>query len=128
MREESLRDALMMRERMHHQVGYRVKREDKLTKPEMGHLKKHGAPPMRHLREFKVPSAARLTSSEPRQQDQRNWRWRHWRRRRQQQQQQKRASAPWSRRCAAAAAKGRLQNAVMHHIHNRVTPKANRLS
>ena len=36
------------------QVGYRVKREDKLTKPELGHLKKHNAPPMRKLREFKV--------------------------------------------------------------------------
>lgn len=36
------------------QVGYRVKREDKLTKPELGHLKKHNAPPMRKLREFKL--------------------------------------------------------------------------
>ena len=41
------------------QVGYRVKREDKLTKPELGHLKKHGAPAMRHLREFKVLLTAR---------------------------------------------------------------------
>lgn len=36
------------------QVGYRVKREDRLTKPELGHLKKHNAPAMTRLREFKV--------------------------------------------------------------------------
>ncbi len=37
------------------QVGYRVaSRENKLTKPELGHLKKHNAPALRNLREFKV--------------------------------------------------------------------------
>jgi len=37
------------------QVGYRVaSRENKLTKPELGHLKKHSAPALRNLREFKV--------------------------------------------------------------------------
>jgi large subunit ribosomal protein L3 len=46
------------------QVGYRVKREDKLTKPEMGHLKKHGAPPMRHLREFKVQDVSAYESGQ----------------------------------------------------------------
>ena len=38
------------------QVGYQVCRENKITKPEAGHLKKAGAPPMKHLREFKVGS------------------------------------------------------------------------
>ena len=32
-------------------------RENKLTKPELGHLKKHSAPALRNLREFKVPAA-----------------------------------------------------------------------
>ena len=36
------------------QVGYRVCKEKKVTKPELNHLKKAGAPPMRTLREFKV--------------------------------------------------------------------------
>jgi len=36
------------------QVGYAVVPECKLTKPENGHLKAAGAPPMRHLVEFKV--------------------------------------------------------------------------
>ncbi|GBG77084.1 hypothetical protein CBR_g23410 [Chara braunii] len=36
------------------QVGYRRVREKKLTKPELGHLKKAGAVPMRHLQEFRV--------------------------------------------------------------------------
>jgi len=40
------------------QVGYRVaSRENKLTKPELGHLKKHSAPALRNLREFKVRAA-----------------------------------------------------------------------
>ena len=36
------------------QVGYKVCREDKITKPEVGHLNKAGVPAMKHLREFKV--------------------------------------------------------------------------
>lgn len=36
------------------QVGYRVTKEKKLTKPEIGHLAKSELPPMRKLREFKV--------------------------------------------------------------------------
>lgn len=36
------------------QVGYQVVAERKLTKPEVGHTTKAGAPPLRHLREFKV--------------------------------------------------------------------------
>eukprot|EP00983_Pelagomonas_calceolata_P027024 848902-Pelagomonas_calceolata.AAC.5 len=36
------------------QVGYKTVPERKVKKPELGHLKKAGCPPMRHLREFKV--------------------------------------------------------------------------
>lgn len=36
------------------QVGYDQKRETLLTKPELGHLKKNGCPPLRHLAEFKL--------------------------------------------------------------------------
>ncbi|XP_075669597.1 large ribosomal subunit protein uL3c [Castanea sativa] len=38
------------------QVGYRRVRDRKLTKPEMGHLQKAGAIPMRHLQEFRLVS------------------------------------------------------------------------
>lgn len=38
------------------QVGYRRVRDRKLTKPEMGHLQKAGAIPMRHLQEFRLQS------------------------------------------------------------------------
>lgn len=40
------------------QVGYKTCRENKVTKPELGHLKKVGAPAMKHLREFKVKDVA----------------------------------------------------------------------
>lgn len=40
------------------QVGYLTCRENKITKPEMGHLKKAGVPAMKHLREFKVKDVA----------------------------------------------------------------------
>lgn len=36
------------------QVGYRRVRDKKLTKPELGHLKKIETIPMRHLQEFRV--------------------------------------------------------------------------
>jgi large subunit ribosomal protein L3 len=39
------------------QVGYRRVRDRKLTKPELGHLTKIDAIPMRHLQEFRVVSA-----------------------------------------------------------------------
>ncbi|XP_077231966.1 ribosomal protein L3 family protein [Tasmannia lanceolata] len=38
------------------QVGYRRVRDKKLTKPEIGHLNKVGAIPMRHLQEFRLTS------------------------------------------------------------------------
>jgi large subunit ribosomal protein L3 len=36
------------------QVGYHGVREDKLTRPELGHLGKAGAPALRHLQEFRL--------------------------------------------------------------------------
>ena len=36
------------------QVGYQEVKEKKLTKPEIGHLKKAGVTPLRRLREFKL--------------------------------------------------------------------------
>lgn len=36
------------------QVGYQVVEERKITKPELNHLKKFGAPPMKQLREYRV--------------------------------------------------------------------------
>lgn len=36
------------------QVGYQVVNEKKITKPELNHLKKSGALPMRKLREYRV--------------------------------------------------------------------------
>ncbi|CAA7400183.1 unnamed protein product [Spirodela intermedia] len=38
------------------QLGYRRVRDKKLTKPELGHLEKAGAIPMRHLQEFRLQS------------------------------------------------------------------------
>lgn len=38
------------------QLGYERVRDRKLTKPEMGHLEKAGAIPMRHLQEFRLQS------------------------------------------------------------------------
>ena len=39
------------------QVGYDAVRDDKLTKPELGHCKKAGAPALRHLEEFRLRDA-----------------------------------------------------------------------
>ena len=36
------------------QTGYRIVKERKVKKPELGHLKKAGCEPMKHLREWKV--------------------------------------------------------------------------
>lgn len=38
------------------QIGYEPVKPKNIRKPEMGHLEKAGAPPLRHLREFKVRS------------------------------------------------------------------------
>src|SRR3989440_3702535 len=35
------------------QLGFGATREKKLSRPELGHLKKAGAPPLRHLAEFR---------------------------------------------------------------------------
>ena len=42
------------------QLGYEEVRESKLTRPELGHLKKAGVGAMKHLREFKLDDAANL--------------------------------------------------------------------
>ncbi len=36
------------------QLGFETVQEKRLTKPELGHLKKNGTPPVRYLREFRV--------------------------------------------------------------------------
>ncbi|KAL5981769.1 Large ribosomal subunit protein uL3c [Asimina triloba] len=46
------------------QVGYRRVRDRKLTKPEMGHLQKAGAIPMRHLQEFRLLSVDGFESNQ----------------------------------------------------------------
>lgn len=50
------------------QVGYKVVPERKVKKPELGHLKKAGCPPMKHLREFKLRDAAKVAEFAPGQQ------------------------------------------------------------
>lgn len=46
------------------QIGYRRIRERKLTKPEMGHLQKAGAIPMRHLQEFRLQNVQGFESNQ----------------------------------------------------------------
>ncbi|KAK8966402.1 hypothetical protein KSP40_PGU018458 [Platanthera guangdongensis] len=46
------------------QVGYRRVRDRKLTKPELGHLGKAGAIPMRHLQEFRLQSVEGFESGQ----------------------------------------------------------------
>jgi large subunit ribosomal protein L3 len=50
------------------QVGYKVVPERKVKWPEMGHLKKTGCPPMKHLREFKLKDTAKMAEYQPGQQ------------------------------------------------------------
>eukprot|EP00884_Botryococcus_braunii_P020659 jgi/Botrbrau1/7277/Bobra.0318s0015.1 len=38
------------------QIAYEPVKPKNIRKPELGHLQKAGAPPLRHLREFKIPS------------------------------------------------------------------------
>ncbi|MEB3272963.1 MAG: 50S ribosomal protein L3 [Prochlorothrix sp.] len=40
------------------QVGYQETREKLLTRPALGHLQKSGAPPLKHLKEYRLPEAA----------------------------------------------------------------------
>ena len=42
------------------QLGYQDVKESKLTQPELGHLKKAGVAPMKHLKEFKVEKAEEM--------------------------------------------------------------------
>ncbi len=43
------------------QLGFGVVKPKNLTKPELGHLAKTGAPPLRHLREYRLAAPAHLT-------------------------------------------------------------------
>nr|ACF81277.1 unknown [Zea mays] len=47
------------------QVGYHGVREDKLTRPELGHLGKAGAPPLRHLQEFRLTAVDAFEPGQP---------------------------------------------------------------
>lgn len=42
------------------QLGFSEVKEKALTKPELGHLKKSGAPPLRHLKEYRLDDAPSL--------------------------------------------------------------------
>lgn len=50
------------------QTGYKVVAQRKVKKPELGHLKKAGCAPMRHLKEWKLKDKAKVTSYTPGQQ------------------------------------------------------------
>lgn len=50
------------------QVGYKVVKERKIRKPELGHLKKAGCPPLKHIREFKLRDPAVVAQYTPGQQ------------------------------------------------------------
>src|SRR3712207_2216141 len=43
------------------QLAFGATREKQLSKPELGHLKKAGAPPMKHLVEFRVDGGEPIT-------------------------------------------------------------------
>jgi len=47
------------------QVGYHGVREDKLTRPELGHLGKAGAPPLKHLQEFRLTAVDAFEPGQP---------------------------------------------------------------
>lgn len=47
------------------QVGYQVVAERKITKPELGHLKKSELPALRHLREFKLKDMDAVMKYQP---------------------------------------------------------------
>jgi len=43
------------------QLGFHEVKEKRLTKPELGHLSKTGAPPLKHLKEYHVEDASKYT-------------------------------------------------------------------
>ncbi|KAG2428382.1 hypothetical protein HYH02_014398 [Chlamydomonas schloesseri] len=47
------------------QIGYKAVAEKRVTKPELGHLKKAGVQPMRHLVEFKLKDRAAVEAYQP---------------------------------------------------------------
>lgn len=46
------------------QVGFGEIKDQKLTKPEAGHLKRHGASPLRWLREFRLPAGQEVKAGD----------------------------------------------------------------
>lgn len=46
------------------QIGFGSRREKVMSAPERGHLKKHGAPGLRHLREVRVDDAGSFTAGQ----------------------------------------------------------------
>lgn len=46
------------------QIGYKVIKEHKMKKPELGHCKKAGVPPCKHLIEWKVKTSEQLEGFE----------------------------------------------------------------
>ena len=42
------------------QLGFEEVKEKALTKPELGHLKKSGAPPLRHLKEYRLDDSSQF--------------------------------------------------------------------
>jgi large subunit ribosomal protein L3 len=51
------------------QVGYQEVKEKALTKPEVGHLKKSGIPPLRHLKEYRLDEPNQYQLGDPIQAD-----------------------------------------------------------
>jgi len=46
------------------QIGFGGVKEERLTKPERGHLSRHGASPLRHLREFSLPAGTEVKAGD----------------------------------------------------------------
>lgn len=46
------------------QIGYNEVKEKALSKPEIGHLQKAGAPPLRHLKEYRVDDPAQFEAGQ----------------------------------------------------------------
>ncbi|MBE9115781.1 50S ribosomal protein L3 [Lusitaniella coriacea LEGE 07157] len=46
------------------QIGYNEVKEKALSKPEIGHLQKAGAPPLRHLKEYRVDDTAQFEAGQ----------------------------------------------------------------
>ncbi|NET83505.1 MAG: 50S ribosomal protein L3, partial [Moorea sp. SIO1F2] len=47
------------------QIGYDQVKPKAITKPEIGHLAKSSAPPLRHLREYRVDDSSKFELADP---------------------------------------------------------------